>query len=109
MLIPRVRAEYQPSRVLFFRVVSQFRSDRIDASRDPVTGAPLLSSSGAALTAGDRRSLRTDWLVQYEPTPGTTAFIGYGDSWGSNGTIVNTDLVRQSDGLFVKVAWLFRR
>lgn len=109
VLIPRLKAEYQPSRALFFRVVSQFRSDRVDAARNPLTGAPLLSSSGSPLTAADRRSLRTDWLVQYEPTPGTTAFIGYGDSWGSSGTILNTDLQRQSDGLFVKVAWLFRR
>ncbi len=109
VLIPRLKAEYQPSRSVFFRVVSQFRSDRVDAARNPLKGAPLLSSTGTALTAVDRRSLRTDWLVQYEPTPGTTAFIGYGDSWGSNGTILNTDLLRQSDGLFVKVAWLFRR
>jgi hypothetical protein len=109
VLIPRLKAEYQPSRALFFRVVSQFRSDRVDATRNPLTGTPLFSASGSPLAAGDRRSLRTDWLVQYEPTPGTTAFIGYGDSWGSNGTILNTDLQRQSDGLFVKVAWLFRR
>ena len=109
VLIPRVKAEYQPSRALFFRVVTLFRSDRVDATRNPLTLLQLLSSAGTPLTAGDRRSLRTDWLVQYEPTPGTTAFIGYGDSWGSNGSILNTDLLRQSDGLFVKVAWLFRR
>lgn len=108
VLIPRLKAEYQPTRALFFRVVSQFRSDRVDAARNPATGAALLSSTGAALTGGDRRSLRTDWLVQYEPTPGTTAFIGYGDTWGSNGTLFNTDLLRQSDGLFIKLSYLFR-
>ncbi|MCC6318910.1 MAG: carbohydrate binding family 9 domain-containing protein [Gemmatimonadaceae bacterium] len=109
VLIPRLKAEYQPTRALFFRVVSQFRSDRVDAPRDPASGLPLLTSTGLARSPRDVRSLRTDWLVQYEPSPGTTAFFGYGDTWTSPGAVSDTDLRRTADGFFLKLAYLFRR
>jgi hypothetical protein len=109
VLIPRLKAEYQPMRSLFFRVVSQYRTDRVGALRHPSTSAVLLDAQGRALAASDVRSLRTDWLVQYEPSPGTTAFFGYGDTWGSPGSVDDTDMRRRSDGFFLKVAYLFRR
>ncbi|MBC7896504.1 MAG: carbohydrate binding family 9 domain-containing protein [Cytophagaceae bacterium] len=109
VVIPRLKAEFQPTRALFFRVVSQFRSDRVDAPRDPATGLALLTQQGNVRVPADARSLRTDWLVQYEPSPGTTAFFGYGDSWASPGPLTDTELRRQTDGFFLKVAYLFRR
>ena len=108
VVIPRVKAEYQPSRALFFRVVSQFTGQRTAALLNSITGLPITGSDGRPAQPSDTRSLRTDWLVQYEPTPGTTAFIGYGDTWGSRGSVLDTRLDRQSDGLFVKLSYLFR-
>lgn len=107
--IPRLKAEYQPTRALFFRVVSQYRADRVGALRLRGTTLPLFDAQGKAVGATDVRSLRTDWLVQYEPSPGTTAFIGYGDGWRSPGIPVDTDLRRQDDGIFLKIAYLLRR
>ena len=107
-LIPRLKAEFQPTRALFFRVVSQYRADRADAPRN-LRGEALLDAQGRVRAPGDFRSLRTDWLVQYEPAPGTTAFFGYGDTWGSPGTRDDTDMRRQRDGFFLKLAYLFRR
>lgn len=107
--IPRLKAEYQPTRALFFRVVSLYRSDRVAALRSRTVGMPLVDASGIPVLATDVRSLRTDWLVQYEPSPGTTAFIGYGDGWGSTGRPEDTQLRRERDGLFIKLAYLFRR
>ncbi|MGQ0647045.1 MAG: DUF5916 domain-containing protein [Gemmatimonadaceae bacterium] len=109
VLIPRIKVQYQPTRALFFRVVSQFRSDRVDALRHPSSGAPLLDDQRRAIAATHARQLRSDWLVQYEPSPGTTGFVGYGDTWESSGTLHDTDLQRQTDGFFLKIAWLFRR
>ena len=107
--IPRVKAEYQPTRALFFRVISQYRADRVGALRMRGTGLPLYDAAGKAVTATDARSLRTDWLVQYEPSPGTTAFFGYGDGWQSPGLPGDIDLRRRNDGFFLKLAYLFRR
>ena len=107
--IPRVKAEYQPTRALFFRVISQYRADRVGALRMRGTDLPLYDAAGKAVTATDARSLRTDWLVQYEPSPGTTAFFGYGDGWQSPGLPGDIDLRRRNDGFFLKLAYLFRR
>ncbi|MBK6489286.1 MAG: carbohydrate binding family 9 domain-containing protein [Gemmatimonadetes bacterium] len=109
VVIPRLKAEYQPTRALFFRVVSQYRADRVESLRARGSGLPIYSASGQPIRTTDLRSLRTDWLVQYEPSPGTTAFIGYGDGWGSPGHPDDPDLRRLRDGIFLKIAYLFRR
>ncbi len=53
--------------------------------------------------------LRMDWLVSYEPTPGTVAFLGYGSTLDGDQPLTLRDLRRINDGFFVKVAYLFRR
>ena len=53
--------------------------------------------------------LRVDFLLSYEPTPGTVAFFGYGSSLETDRPLSLYDLHRQSDGFFVKLAYLFRR
>lgn len=88
--IPRLKAEYQPRRSLFFRVISEYRSER----------RALETFKG----------LRTDWLASYEPSPGTVVFLGYGASQERNPQRYGTDdLTRTSDGFFVKLAYLIRR
>jgi hypothetical protein len=88
--IPRLKAEYQPRRSLFFRVIAEYRSER----------RQLESFKG----------LRTDWLASFEPTPGTVVFLGYGASQERNPDRFGTDaLTRTSDGFFVKLAYLIRR
>ena len=88
--IPRLKAEYQPRRSLFFRVISEYRSER----------RALETFKG----------LRTDWLASFEPTPGTVVFLGYGASQERNPARFGTDdLTQTSDGFFVKLAYLIRR
>jgi hypothetical protein len=107
-LIPRLKLEYQPRRALFFRVIGEYRSERQALLRDPRTGAPLWP--GIEPPQPDSLSgLRLDLLVSYEPTPGTVAFFGYGSSLETPRTVGLSDLHRQSDGFFVKLAYLFRR
>lgn len=90
--IPRIKVEYQPRRSLFFRMISEYRSEQ-----------PLPS---VAATKG----LRTDWLLSFEPTPGTVVFLGYGMSQERDRQRFNTDdLERTTDGFFVKLAYLIRR
>jgi hypothetical protein len=107
-IIPRIKVEYQPQRALFFRVVTEYRSERQAPLLDPRTAHPLVVD--AALAAAMRSDgLRVDFLVSYEPTPGTVAFFGYGSSLRSDRVLSLSDLRRQNDGLFLKLAYLIRR
>ena len=106
-VIPRLKLEVQPRPSLFFRVVSELRDERLDALR--AAGSQTVLSVDGIMSAPSRnRSLRTDWLVSYEPSPGTVAFFGYGN------TLERPDdelkgLRRSADGFFLKVAYQFRR
>jgi hypothetical protein len=88
--IPRLKAEYQPRRSLFVRVIAEYRSER--------------------RTLESFKGLRTDWLASFEPTPGTVVFLGYGASQERSPDRFGTDtLQRTADGFFVKLAYLIRR
>jgi Domain of unknown function (DUF5916)/Carbohydrate family 9 binding domain-like len=110
--VPRVRVEYQFSRALFLRFVGQAELRRRDALRDPRTELPLLVKSSAGTTApvGSVRSLlgRADVLLSYLPSPGTVVFVGYGSAAEASETQRPYDARRTSDGLFVKISYLFR-
>ncbi|HET9294403.1 MAG TPA: DUF5916 domain-containing protein [Gemmatimonadales bacterium] len=106
--IPRFKIEYQPTRALFFRVVTEYRSESRAALRDPATGDILLED-GAPSTVQANDGLRTDWLASYEPSPGTVAFFGYGSTMTTDSSFDFANLERQNDGFFVKLAYLFRK
>ena len=73
-----------------------------------MSGLPILIN-GAETPARQTDRLRVDWLASYEPTPGTVAFIGYGSTLRGDRPLTFRELARTEDGLFVKVAYLFRR
>jgi hypothetical protein len=111
--IPRVKVEYQVSRPLFIRFVGQHDGTKIDALRDDSRSeAPvLLRASNGTFTRSapvNRSGFRADWLLSYQPNPGTVIFAGYGTSMGSDEFFSPRDLTRTSDGLFVKLSYLFR-
>ncbi|HEU4700372.1 MAG TPA: DUF5916 domain-containing protein [Gemmatimonadales bacterium] len=107
-IIPRVRAEYQPSRALFFRVIGEFQSQRRAALVDAMSGAPLVVGGVASAPTTSSR-LRFDWLASYTPTPGTVAFFGYTSSLTGPDAFTIRGLQRANDGFFVKLAYLFRQ
>jgi hypothetical protein len=105
--IPRVKVEFQPTRSLFFRVVSELRDERRDALR-VAGGSSVLFIDGVPTVAERTRNLRTDWLISYEPSPGTVAFLGYGSTLERPDTEGLSRMRRASDGFFLKVAYRFR-
>ncbi|HEX6939647.1 MAG TPA: DUF5916 domain-containing protein [Longimicrobiales bacterium] len=106
-IIPRARLELQPTRAFFLRAIAEYRSERQDALRDAVAGAPLLIF-GTPSTPVSTDAVRLDLLASYEPTPGTVAFLGYGASLGTDDAFAFRRLERSSDGFFLKVAYRFR-
>jgi hypothetical protein len=65
---------------------------------------------GVLAGATTSKGLRTDWLISFEPTPGTVAFFGYGSSLAKAPALFNAPgYKRTSDGFFVKLAYMIRR
>jgi hypothetical protein len=107
-IIPHVKIEYQPTRALFFRFIGEYQAQRRAALVDEATGRPLLID-GAGQPATLSNTFRMDWLASYEPSPGTVFFLGYGSTMADEGTLTFRNLRRQTDGLFMKVAYRLRR
>jgi hypothetical protein len=107
-LIPRLQAEYQPNRALFFRAIGEYRSERRAALRAAESGEPLFID-GIAQPAVRTNGLRVDLLASLEPTPGTVAFLGYGSSLQTDADFNWSRLEWVSDGFFVKLAYRVRR
>jgi len=53
-------------------------------------------------------SLRVDWLVAFQPNPGTVMFAGYGASHQNDAAVARSSFRRIADGFFVKLSYLFR-
>lgn len=107
-MIPRVRMEIQPTRVFFFRAITEYRSERAAAPLDARSGEPLYQGT-EALSDYNENGLRVDLLASYQPSPGTAAFFGYGSSLRSERAFRLGRLERQSDGFFLKLAYRFRQ
>jgi hypothetical protein len=108
--LPRLKIEYQPKRSLFFRMVTEYRSQRQTALLD-ADGHPIYIDG---LIAGPERfrGVQMNWLVSYEPTPGTAAYFGYGTALEQPQEpldFLRPGFRRASDAFFVKLAYLFRR
>jgi hypothetical protein len=106
--LPRLKVEYQPRRSLFFRMISEYRSQQQAELLDARTGE-LLYVSGIPTRLLAQKGLRLDWLASFEPTPGTAAYFGYGSALDSPGAFAFNDLRRLNDGFFLKLAYQIRR
>jgi hypothetical protein len=110
---PRVKLEYQATRALSARIIGEYFSESVLDLRDEGrTGYPLLRRSGTgwAPALGYRdNSFRADWLVMYQPQPGTVFYVGYGARMTEPEPMKFEHLVRRDDAFFVKASYLFRR
>ena len=112
--VPRLKIEYQLSRPIFLRVIGQYTSNETAALHDDsrTNGAILIhdpvTGTFTRTTASASNAVRVDWLFSYHPTPGTVAYLGYGDSMVEPTAFRFRGLTRVSDGFFAKVSYLFR-
>jgi hypothetical protein len=106
--IPRARVQYQFSKSLLVRTVVQYSLEERDALRDPTTERPLLID-GLAQNATESGRFEGQFLLKYEPSPGTVFFVGYNRLMRglANMRLSQMDLV--GEGLFVKASYLLRR
>jgi Domain of unknown function (DUF5916) len=109
--IPRLKVEYQLTRSIFVRLVSQYSvSETSDLRDESRTGYPLIVGGAPAL-ATRSRTLTGQYLFSYQPNPGTVLFLGYGnESDGLPNAAARftwQPLLRTSDYIFVKASYLF--
>src|SRR2546423_1106560 len=110
--VVRAKVEYQISRPLFVRVVGQYIQEQTDSLRDDSrTGAPILiaAPTGVTRTAASRNNLvHADFLLSYQPVPGTVVFAGYGSNMVDEDAFRFRGLARTDDAFFLKLSYLFR-
>jgi hypothetical protein len=115
-LVPRLRAEYQLTRAVAVRALAQYAVEEVDVLRAPDgrpylrDGAPFRLRRGnrPAWDAPQLNPLRLDLLLSWRPSPGTVAFLGYGREVTDDEAFRFDGLAPRSDGLFLKLSYLFR-
>jgi hypothetical protein len=87
-----------------------FDSKNDQGEYDTVTELYRREADGSWTSLEASRSLlgRADLLLSYLPSPGTVVYLGYGSAADASETERPSDARRTSDGLFVKVSYLFR-
>jgi len=105
--IPRTRLQYQFSKSLLVRGVVQYSLEDRDALRDPTTEQPIFID-GVQQDADETGTFEGQFLLKYEPSPGTVFFVGYNRLMQglANLRLSRMDLV--GEGLFVKASYLLR-
>lgn len=111
--IPRIKLEYQVNRPLFVRVVGQYVASKQAPLRDDArTGDPILIRNDEGVYERTSRiranGLRFDWLLSYQPSPGTVVFAGYGGTMDEPRAFRFSGMERTNDGFFLKLSYLFR-
>lgn len=114
-MVPRARLEYQLTRSLQVRLISQYALETRDSLRDDSrTNLPIVirNADGSYSRALDLHNgtLRNDVLLTYLPNPGTVFYLGYGASHLEERDPLPGEprFRRGADAFFVKVSYLFR-
>ncbi|MDH5642897.1 MAG: carbohydrate binding family 9 domain-containing protein [Gemmatimonadota bacterium] len=105
--IPRIRTQYQFSKALSTRLVVQYELEHRSALRHPLTGEPV-AIWGVERTTSDTGEFQAQFLLSYEPSPGTTFFAGYSRLEEGERTFRFSGLNPVNDRFFVKMSYLFR-
>ena len=105
--ISRFRGQYQLSKPLFVRAIIQYNLEDRSALRDPVTELPLLIG-GSTSERREEGTFQGQFLLSYEPSPGTIFFVGYTRVEEGERTYRLSRMQPTEDGLFVKLSYLFR-
>lgn len=109
--IPRIRLQYQFSRAWYVRTIAEYASQQQATLTDPETGQILYYCDDDGCTAQDATSdngLYGDFLLGYEPSPGTVFYMGYTRRMRDMNRFEFRGLEPVADGLFVKFSYRFR-
>ncbi len=105
--ITRVKLQYQFSKPLLTRAIVQYNLSDRDTLRDPASGQPLVID-GERYDAASDGTVEGQFLLSYEPSPGTIFYVGYSFFREGPHTYDPSQMVPMAEGLFIKFSYLFR-
>ncbi len=105
--IPRLETQYMFSRWLYARTILQYNLQQRDELLDPRSGRQLWVGGEAADGVSDGR-FQAQFLISYEPSPGTIFFVGYTRQEEGGLTFSLSRLRPDSDRFFIKASYLTR-
>ncbi|MDH5588672.1 MAG: carbohydrate binding family 9 domain-containing protein [Gemmatimonadota bacterium] len=104
---PRIRVQYQFNKSVFARAVIQHELEERAGLTDPATGLPILIYGAPRPTVSTGESMM-QFLLQYQPSPGTIFYVGFSHARAGERTYRLRDMAPMAEGLFVKLSYLFR-
>ena len=108
--LPRLSAQYQLTRSMFFRLIGEYAAQSRGALQS-ASGLPLsrCDEDGCDLLEGsEANDLYFEALLSYEPTPGTVFFAGYSREMDDPTAFGFRNVQTQQDGFFMKVSYRYR-
>ena len=105
--VTNLRTQYLFTRALLVRVIVQYDLDDREALEDPTTGKQI-ARFGTPVDASSTGEFQGQFLVQYEPSPGTIFYVGYSRFMEGERSYRLSTMDPVEEGLFVKLSYLFR-
>ncbi len=106
-LVSRVTSQYQFNKAFFARFLIQYGLEDRDALLDPGSGRQIVVG-GEPAVAREEGTVQGQFLLQYQPSPGTIFYVGYSRVMEGDYSYRFTDKSPVADGLFLKLSYLFR-
>ena len=106
-VVSRLTSQYQFNKAFFARALIQYNLEDRDALTDPNGGGPILVG-GSPVEARKRGTVQGQFLLQYQPSPGTIFYVGYTRLMEGDYSYALAGKEPTQDGLFVKLSYLFR-
>jgi hypothetical protein len=106
-VVSRLTSQYQFSKSVLARAMIQYNLEDRDALVDPRTGAPI-AIGGTVVEARESGTVQGQFLLQYQPSPGTIFYIGYSRIMEGDYSFGLREKDPVEDGLFLKLSYLMR-
>jgi hypothetical protein len=106
-VVSRLTSQYQFSKALFARILVQYGLEDRDGLLDPGSGRRILID-GEPAVAREEGTVQGQFLLQYQPSPGTIFYVGYSRVMEGKYSYGLSDKDPIADGIFVKLSYLFR-
>jgi hypothetical protein len=106
-IVSRISSQYQFSKALFARLMVQYNLEERAALEDPLSGSPI-TLEGVPVEARESGTVQGQFLLQYQPSPGTIFYVGYSRLMEGDYSFGWSRKDPVQDGLFVKLSYLFR-
>lgn len=106
-VVTRLVSQYQFSKALMARVMVQYNLEDRDALQAPETQDGIWID-GVRVEAREEGTAQGQFLLQYQPSPGTIFYVGYTGIMEGDYSFGLGRKDPTQDGLFLKLSYLFR-